>query len=160
MLDDGLPFDQIRDALGEHAKGITVAHIGSWKSGGYQDHLQEERRRDECRLRHELFTKLAADYPGIESYQAAPKIAVALASEALIDLGPATLRRALQEQPLNALRLLNSLARMLSGGIKCERHVVEQAERQARLEREKQPQPKKGLSPEAKDEMIEKLNLM
>src|SRR6266571_2088012 len=92
QLDDGVEFSDIRDQLGVHAAGITVAHIGSWKRGGYQDHLQEERRRDECRLRNELFKSLAADDAGIETYQASPKIAVALASEALLDLGPETLR--------------------------------------------------------------------
>src|SRR5437667_227684 len=42
QLDDGVEFSDIRDQLGVHAAGITVAHIGSWKRGGYQDHLQEE----------------------------------------------------------------------------------------------------------------------
>ena len=56
--------------------------------------------------------------------------------------------------------MLNSFARLTNGGLKCERHLIDEAERQAKLSSEKLPQPKKGLSPEAKDEMIAKLNLM
>ena len=56
--------------------------------------------------------------------------------------------------------MLNSFARLTNGGLRCERHLIDEAERQAKLASEKLPQPKKGLSPEAKDEMIEKLNLM
>ena len=160
MLDDGLTYAAIIRELGDHAKGLTTAHIGSWKKGGYQDYLHEERRRDECRLRHDFLAKFASEQPGIESYQAAPKIAVALASEALVALGPETLRRALQENPLNAFRLLNAMARVLSGGLKCERHLADQVQRQARLHDENQPEQKKGLSPGATSQMIDALNLM
>ena len=95
---------------------------------------------------------------GIETYQVSPKIAVALASEALLDLGPETLRRALKENPLNAFRLLNSIARMLSGGLKCERHVADQLERALKQHLQKSPGGK-GLSPEVLKQLITELNL-
>jgi len=160
MLDDGLPYAQILKKLGAKARGLDTIHIGSWKAGGYQDYLNEERRLGECRLRHDLIKQLATDHPGIEAYQASPKIAVALACETLLDLGPETLRRALQENPMNAFRLLNALARVLSGGLKCERHVADQAAQQARAEKETQPDSEKGLSKKTFKEMNAALKLM
>ena len=55
-------------------------------------------------------------------------------AETLIDLGPETLRRALKENPPNSFRLLNAMARMLSGGLKCERHIAEQLELDLKLQ--------------------------
>ena len=158
LLDDGLTFRKVLKQLGDQAPGVTVAHIGSWHGGGFQDYLQEERRRDECRLRHQLLKNLAADDAGIETYQASPKIAVALASEALIDLGPETLRRALKENPMSCFRLLNALARVLSGGLKCERHIADLAARALILQAE-QPDSEKGLSPKVLKQLVTALNL-
>jgi hypothetical protein len=160
MLDDGLPYDRILKKLGAKGRRLDTSHIGSWKKGGYQDYLNEERRLGECRLRHNLIKELAADHPGIEAYQASPKIAVALACETLLDLGPETLRRALQENPMNAFRLLNAMARTVSGGLKCERHVADQAALQARAEKETQPDSEKGLSKKTFKEMNTALKLM
>src|SRR5215472_4106239 len=39
MLDDGLPYAQVIRKLGPDGKGLETSHIGSWKKGGYQDHL-------------------------------------------------------------------------------------------------------------------------
>jgi hypothetical protein len=160
MLDDGLPYERILKKLGAKGRGLDTSHIGSWRKGGYQDYLNEERRLGECRLRHDLIKRLATDHPGIEAYQASPKISVALACETLLDLGPETLRRALQENPMNAFRLLNAMARTVSGGLKCERHIADQAAHQASAEKESQPDSEKGLSKKTFKEMNAALKLM
>jgi hypothetical protein len=161
MLLDGVPYSQILKRLGESANGLSVNNISNWKTdGGFDDFLLELQRRDECRVRNELFQNLAADHPDTDAYHAAPKIAVALACEALIDLGSGTLQRALKENPLNAFRLLNALARILSGGLKCERLLDELAERKARLQSTTQPDDNKGLSDESFDKINTKLNLL
>src|SRR2546427_9377050 len=161
MLLDGIPYRQIIEKLGEHGRSLSVNNISNWKTdGGFDEFLKEQQRLKECRLRQELALSLAQANVGTQTYQATPKIAVALICEALIDLGPDALRKALQDSPINCFLTLNALARLIHGGLKCERHVADEIERQVRLANEKLPQPKKGLSPEAKDEMIEKLNLM
>ena len=161
MLLDGVPYPQIIQRLGEPAHSLSTKNISTWKTkGGFAEFLIEQQRRDQCRLRNELLQNLATEQPGTEAYQAAPKIAVALACEALIDFGRDTLQRALKENPLNAFRLLNAMARMLSGGIKCERLLAEEADRKARLPQPDQPGDKKGLSDETFNKMNDKLHFM
>ena len=158
LLDDGLTFSQVLEQLGDQALGITVAHIGSWHGGGFQDYLAQERRRDECRLRQQLLAGLAADDAGLETYQASPKIALALASETLIDLGPEAIRRALKENPMSCFRLLNALARVLSGGLKGERLIADLAQRALELQ-SGQPNSEKGLSPNVLKQLLTALHL-
>ena len=55
--------------------------------------------------------------------------------------------------------MLNSFARLTTGGLKCDRHLADQADRAASLEKAKSPR-KKGMSAQAVKEMNEKLNLM
>jgi hypothetical protein len=160
MLLDGLPFAKIIQTLGLHAHGITVAHIGSWKAGGYLDWLKEQRLLDECRLRQQLTLDFAREEAGIDGFEAAHKIAVALICEAVAEFGPEAIRQAFKANPLNFMRALNCLPRLTSGGLKCHQRVAEEQEHKAELAKKQQPPSKKGLSPEVRDEMIESLNLM
>jgi len=86
-------------------------------------------------------------------------MAVALISEALIDLGPEVLRKSMQDDSRNAYRLLNSLARLLSGGLRCESHLMDLAERKASLEKPEETEGK-GMSDEIQKTLINKLNLL
>ena len=76
-----------------------------------------------------------------------------------LDIGTDILRRALAENPLNYFRMLNSFARLTNGGLKCERHVVDELERKAKARRGTKP-GKKGVSPKSLKEMEDKLKLM
>lgn len=145
--------------LGDPAKGITKVNITNWKTGGYQDWLKEQRWLDQCRLRHELIFDLAREEHGIDAFQAAHKMAASLICEAVADIGADSLRQAIKLNPLNLLRMLNSLSRLTSGGLKCERHLAEEADRSAKRQKEAS-NPKKGISPESVKEMKDKLNLM
>jgi hypothetical protein len=160
MLDDGLPYAQIIQNLGVDGQDLNDDNIARWKAGGYQDHLRELRLIDQCRARRQHAMDLSLATGAVPGFQATQQIASAQICEVIADLGPDILRDAILANPLNYFRMLNAFTRLTNGGLKCERHVADEAERQARLEDLKTPARKKGLSPEALQEMNEKLNLM
>ena len=159
MMLDGVPYADIIASLGKPANHLTENCLSTWKAGGHQDFLKELRLLDEYRLRRELTLDLVHESGGIDAFQAAHKAAAALICEAIAELGAATLRQAVQANPLNLLRMLNSLSRLTAGGLKCERHLDDHAERLARIRAQKRP-AKKGLSKAVLKEMNEKLKLM
>jgi hypothetical protein len=160
MMLDSVPYREIIESLGEDGKDLTENCLSSWKAGGYKDFLQELRVLDQHRLRHELTLDLVREDQGIGSFQAAHKLSAALICEVVAEAGADTLRQAFKANPLNFLRVLNSLSRLTNGGLKCERHLADETDRKAAAEARKQPQGKRGLSPEAVAELNEKLNLM
>jgi len=143
MLDDNLPFRQILQNLGEFRGSITVACIGRWKKGGYQDYLLELARLDETRLRSEFIAELVKADPSIDAYQAANKISAGLICRTVAELGSQSLHDAVKRDPLNFLRLLNSLPRLTASGLQCEKFLAEQAERLAQTRAAAQPAPGK-----------------
>jgi hypothetical protein len=56
--------------------------------------------------------------------------------------------------------MLNSLSRLTTGGLRCERHLADHAQLQLHLNTHTPPQAKKGITPQSVKEMNEKLNLM
>jgi hypothetical protein len=160
MLDDGLPYAAIREQLTQQGANLTEDCIGRWKRGGYQDHLRDLRLLDESRSRYELTLGLAREEQGIDVFQAAHKIAAALICEAVAEIGADSLREAVKLNPLNLLRMLNSLSRLTTGGLKCERHLSDQAERNTKVQQQQIPEPKKGISSGSVQEMETALNLM
>lgn len=159
MLDDGLPYAAIRQQLGQFGTNLSDDTIGRWKQGGYYDHLRELRLLDESRSRFELTLDLARQEQGIDAFQAAHKIAAALICDAVAEIGADSLRQAVKLNPLNLLRMLNSLSRLTTGGLKCERHLVDQAERNTGLQPQQSKQ-KKGISSGSVQEMEDALHLM
>jgi len=160
MLDDGLSYAAIREQLTPHGANLTEDCIGRWKIGGYQDHLRELRLLDESRSRYELTLDLARNEQGIDVFQAAHKIAAALICEAVAEIGADSLREAVKLNPLNFLRMLNSLSRLTTGGLKCERHLSDHPERNTQDQEQQKPQSKKGISSGSVQEMETALNLM
>jgi hypothetical protein len=159
MILDGIPYKEIKARLGDHGKTLTIKNISNWKLfGGLAEYVNEQDRLHDCRLRHELLEKVLTQDTGTVNYQAIPKMAVALVSEALIDLGPETLRKGLQQDPRNAYRLLNSLARLLSGGLRCEQYLLATAERKAKLD-QNEAKPG-GISLETRRQIEQELKLM
>lgn len=78
MLDDGTPFSRIVEYLEQKGHHISEGSVSSWKTGGYQDWLREQRYLEESRLRHELTLRFASQDEGITTFQAAHKLAVAM----------------------------------------------------------------------------------
>jgi hypothetical protein len=161
MILDGIPYKEIKARLGDHGKTISINNISNWKTdGGLDEYVSEQDRLHDCRLRHELLEKMLTQDTGTVNYQASPKMAVALVAEALVDLGPETLRKGLQEDPRNAYRLLNSMARLLSGGLRCEQYLLQTAERRAELEQKESGRKPGGISPETRKQIEEEMKLM
>ncbi len=158
MILDGLPYLEIIRKLRKAGKGLTDQCLSTWKAGGYEDWLKEQQRVQDCRLSQELAIDLANESTGIESFQAASKIAAAQICEALVELGADTIRKAIAADPLNGLRMLNTLSRLTAGGLRCEHHLAQQAERQAKLE---SPRTKSGgLKPAMRKQIEKELKLL
>jgi len=155
MILDGVPYKYIPAGLGEHGKGLDQQLISKWKKrGGYDAWLRDQQRLDDCRSRIELLRDASTQDPGTDTYQASPKIAIALLSEALLELGPDGIRKSLAEDPRNTFRLLNSLARLISGGLRCEKHLLETAAQGIQLETKPNP-ASAGLSPKASGTILQ-----
>jgi hypothetical protein len=48
MMDDGVPYEGIIQALGDNGKDLNVDMLYRWKKGGYQDYLREQRLIEQC----------------------------------------------------------------------------------------------------------------
>jgi hypothetical protein len=161
MLDDGLPYPDISKRIADNSGlSISADSISRWKQGGYQDYLRELRLLEESRQRYELILDLAREKQGIEAFQAARKIAAAIICDAVAEIGADSLREAVKLNPLNFLRMLNCLSRLTTGGLKCERHLLDQADREVHVHKQNQSCPKKGISPGTIKEMENTLSLM
>jgi len=159
MLDDCAGADEIIATLGDEGKGLNKDIIHRWKTGGYQDYLREQRLIEQCRARQTAALELLMKNNPINGFQATQQLATAQMCEVLADMGPELFRNALASNPQSLFRMLNSFARLTNGGLKCERHLLDEAERQQELAEESTPR-KKGMSKEALAEMNDHLNLM
>ena len=65
--------------------------------------------------------------------------------EALADVGADTFRKALRD-PHTCLRMLNALGRITAAGLRCERHLADEAARKAKLKQHKSPKTGKAQS--------------
>jgi hypothetical protein len=159
MMDDGVIYEDIITALGDDGKNLNVDMLYRWKKGGYQDHLREQRLIAQCVARRAGASTLLTKAGQINGLQATQQIATSQICEAVLDIGADILREALIANPLNYFRMLNAFSRLANGGLKCERHLAEEALRKAqssnRLRR-----GKKGISAASVREMEQKLNLM
>src|SRR5213075_1619398 len=87
----------------------------------------------------------------LDAYTASNKLAAALICDAIAEIGPESLRAAIRENPLNLIRMLNSLSRLTLGGLRCEQHL---------FERNPAPEKKGGISEEFLHFMEKELNLL
>ena len=160
MLDDGLTYPQIRKELGPDGKDLTDDHIRRWKAGGYQDHLREQRIIEQCRLRQHRALTLLQSKSSISGFQATQQIASSQICEIIAEIGADILREALMANPMNYFRTLNAFARLSNGGLRCERHLLDEAQRLFEQSQKQLPAQEKGITPESVKQMQDKLNLM
>src|SRR6185503_14272713 len=99
-----------------------------------QDYLRQQRILQECRLRRENALALLRDKNPITGFQATQQLASSQICEIIAEAGEDILREALIANPMNYFRMLNSFARLTNGGLKCQRHLVEEAQITAALE--------------------------
>ena len=130
-----------------------------WKKTGYQAHCREQRVLDHCAVRRVRASALLTKAGQITGFQATQQIATTQICEAVVDIGADILREALLANPLNYFRMLNAFSRLTQGGLKCERHLIDEALRHAQSNNPSR-RNKKGISPASVREMEAKLNLM
>ncbi len=116
MLQDGLPYEDIIATLRQDGHDLSKVNLHNWKVGGCQDWLREQSLLHQAQSRYELALDLARQSTGIESFQAAQKLAASLICQTIAELGAQTLRQACASNPLNILRMLNALSRLTTGG--------------------------------------------
>src|SRR5439155_9473622 len=148
------------EKLGPDGNGINEGNIGEWKSGGYQDWLRDQQRVEALKSRQDFAFDLVCEKDGSQLHQASLQIAATNLCELLVDLDPAALRETLETEPDKYTRLLNAIARLSDGQLRCERHRAQEAERKAELAREKAPAPPGGISDEALKAAEAKLKLL
>ena len=86
MIEDGVPYEEIIEALGDDGKHLTDGNISEWKKGGHQDWLKDEFWRQEMRARQESFTDLLAGAEPIKLPEAGLQVAATGICELLRDL--------------------------------------------------------------------------
>lgn len=161
MLDDGTSYLQIIAALGDEGKGLNEDIMTRWKTGGYQDHLREQRLLEQCRTRQLASLELLAQNSSLNSFQATQQLASAQICQVLAEFGPEMFRDAVTASPHNLFRMLNTFARLTNGGLKCERHLADEALRKEQLALQASPKKhKKGMSKKSIREMKDRLSLM
>ncbi len=167
MIDDGLPYGEIIQHLGEAGKDLNEKNISTWKSGGYQHWVQEQQRLGAMRARQEFAIDLVHQNEGATTHQAAFQIAALQLCDLLDDFDPTLLKNKLHDDPetyallLNAYtRLLNAMPRISQADADCERIKTELEAAKAKMEKGKPGDKPPGLSPEARRLIEKELNLM
>jgi len=160
-LTDGLTYSSIIEKLGDDGKDLNEENLSNWKEGGYNDWLKEQQRIEIIRIKQEFAVDLLKDGDGTKIQEAALQVSAANLIQLMVDLDPTTLREQVEGNPDKYTRLLNAIARLSEGEIKCERHRSQETERQVRVAKDKAAAQKQGgISDEAFEKAEEKLNLM
>jgi len=160
MLLDGLPYSEILKILGEHAKGISENNITRWSATGYEDWLRELRRLDETRIKQEVAMDLACPDGGSKIHEATLQLAATRLSEMVRQLDCDDFKDLLRDDPAKLIPFLNALATISNAELKCERHRIELAEREAKLDSTNSSTKTVGLRVETRQQMEKELNLM
>ena len=160
MLDDGYTYSAVIAGLGEDGKALNVDIVRRWKQGGYRDYLRDQKLAEQCRRRLTDVSSLLADRGHVSGFQATQQIASNQIMAVLAESGVDFLREALNANPMNYFRMLNAFTRISTGGLKCERHQLEQKKMEAETSQAKTPREKPGISDEAVAEMKAKLALL
>jgi hypothetical protein len=160
MMRDGQTYPAIIDSLGPIGVGLSPKNLNNWFVGGHQDWLREQSRIDEKRHRREFAADLFSEKDGPQIHQATLQVAATNLCQLLVDLDPVAMKETLEENPDKYTRLLNAIARLSDGAIKCDRHRTDEAERHAKIEKINAPAQKRGISDESLKAAEDKLNLL
>lgn len=163
MLDDGKPYQEILGELEKHRDqwppGITALadhHLGSWRSGGYQDWLFHQEQLVQLRAKEEFTLDfLNATEPG-ELHKAGLKLAFLRLVQALHQMNISNCENMAYLRPASYAALLASINRLSRSTLAFTQFNQVMEEARARAERKKMP---RGISPEAQAQIDELLGL-
>ena len=160
LMLDGKSYAEIIQSLGPEGEGLNEMNLSNWKAGGYQDWLRDQQRIDALKMRQEFAFEVVCGKEGSQVHQATLQVAATNLIHLLVDLDPVSLREILEEEPDKYTRLLNAIARLSDGELRCQRHRVQEEQHQAELEKEKTPKTRRGISDEALKQAEDKLQLL
>lgn len=161
LLADGANAHEVVQKLGEHGVFLNTQNVYDWFHGPHQLWLAEQRALEECRLRHELTVDFVRENPGTATVQGAQAISAALIAEAVARFGPETLRTALQSDPMNLFRALQTLALLADSDARYQQLDAAAAHRQLKLQLLDQSTcRKKPVTSKTIDELKTELNLL
>src|SRR3954452_10155212 len=95
MIQDGVPYLEILNRLGEDCSGITEDHLGTWRQGGYHDWLREQQKIDLMHGKRDFARDLLVTKNGSQIPQTILQIMATNVCEFLVDLDLETLRESL-----------------------------------------------------------------
>ena len=142
MIDDGVPYGEIIETLGEEAKGVSISGLSRWKDGGHQDWLAEQAFLEQTRLRQEITQEMVQDFDGTQVNHAALQLGALHIFEALRDLGPGSLDKKLGGNCGAFARLVNALARASRETMQLQKYREACAEARAKVRELKDPKRK------------------
>jgi hypothetical protein len=127
MIQDGVPYKDIKEQLGEHGAALTEDNISEWKTrGGYETWVAEQFYLDEMRARLDFASELVNKHNSQLLDQASLRIAILRLFNLLSDFDPAVLKPKMADHPGTYTRLLNALCKLTEGDLKFERHRLNQ----------------------------------
>jgi hypothetical protein len=160
MMQNGESYPDIIEYFRPSGLTLLPKNLSNWFVGGHQDWLREQRSVDENRRRREFATDLFSEKDGPQIHQATLQVAATNLCQLLVDLDPVAMRETLEDNPDKYTRLLNAIARLSDGAIKCDRHRTDEAERHAKIEKINAPAQKRGISDDSLKAAEDKLNLL
>jgi len=153
MMLDGLTYGEIIVALGEHGEHLNEQNLSNWKSGGYTRWLKGRERREDLLAVQEAIMDRVLKKGCPDLSKAAIQLAVTKAAQLIESIPPDDMKKTMDSN--NFTRLLNALAKLADGEMKCEVHELEIAEREAKRKRDNQIPSKAGLSEGTRQEIEE-----
>jgi hypothetical protein len=142
MIEDGVPYVEIIERLGEDGNGLDKSNLSRWKNGGHQDWLVEQAFIRRTRARQETPQELVRDFDATEVNAAALQLGALHIFEALRDVGPGSLNQKLGGDCAAFARLLNALARASRETMVLQRYREACAQAKAALKGLKDPKRK------------------
>jgi hypothetical protein len=156
MIEDGVPYKEIIERLGEEGKGLGKSSLTRWKNGGYKDWLAEQAFITRTRARQETPAELVKDFDGTDVNHAALQLGTLHIFEALRDLGPGTLNQKLGGDCAAFARLLNALARASRETMLLQKY--REACTRARAALEPMKDPKRKLSDDERHAIVHQVD--
>src|SRR5438093_1313454 len=123
MLDEGLPYKEIIQKLGEHGKNLSKQNLSRWKQGAYQDCLYDQQLAEHNRFQMEFAAELLPEMPedSRQLAEACNRLAALQAFAALRDQGTTLLGKALNEDPFAILHLSDTICRQANVALRAEK---------------------------------------
>ena len=142
MIQDGVPYGEIIEELGEDGNGLDISNLSRWKDGGYQDWLAEQAFLERTRARQEMPGEMVRDFDATEVNHAALQLGTLHIFDALRDLEPESLNKRLGGDCAAFARLINALARASRETMQLQKYREACAQARAALQELKDPNRK------------------